>query len=124
MSGYVAVYGTLKRGYGNHRYLHHLSFVCEAVSKDHFTMYGGGFPVVVEEPYHKVAVELYSIADLKQITDADRLERHPNWYERKLFVFETPTEGDLEAWMYVMPKHLCDRTKKVKTDQFNVAKWT
>ena len=123
MSGLLAVYGTLKKGYANHTCVKHLPFVGKATSVGHFTMYDGAFPVVVEEPYHRVAVELFSFEDEKDIAKADQLENHPDWYERKQFPFLTEDGTEVQAWMYVMPRHRWDRHKKVRTDQFNVATW-
>lgn len=116
----LAVYGTLKRGYGNHHLIVHknLQFFGTAVTKDPaFTMFGGGFPIVTEEPKHHVSVELFSFDNDHDIEMIDRLEGHPNWYVRKPFTFVTGKltndgdyeEGEIVAEMYVMPSARCGR---------------
>lgn len=106
---YLAVYGTLKRPYGNHALIRdaNLPFVMEAVTKDaSFAMLGGGFPYV-HEGYdgqgEQICVELYSWETLTSIRNIDRLEGHPSWYCRKEFPFITSSGEEVTAWMYVQP---------------------
>jgi gamma-glutamylcyclotransferase (GGCT)/AIG2-like uncharacterized protein YtfP len=87
---HVFVYGTLKRGYGNHRY--HLAgaeflgtaktVLPEFVMKD-----TGGFPVVFHkndlptEPAAKVSGEVYAVQD-EHIVSMDRLESNGSMFVR------------------------------------------
>ncbi len=118
MKLYMAVYGTLKQGYGNHEYyMSDFTYEGEAVSvSDNFFMEGGGFPFVYDnvEDGSKVKVEIYSyelqegtyIAEL--LKNVDGLEGHPNWYKRKLFNFkftDRPQELPVLAYMYVIEDH-------------------
>ena len=94
----IAVYGTLRRGNGNHRLIEH----CNMLSMEQiegFHMYSlGGFPAVV--PGKKdgfadtITVEVYEVDD-DTLARVDRLEGYPGWYERS--VVHT-THGD--AYIY------------------------
>lgn len=94
----VAVYGTLKRGYGNHRLLND----CHHVGDDYlanFCMYSlGAYPAVKndKDSPHAISVEVYEVDD-KALVDLDRLEGHPRFYQRQV----TKTNyGD--AFIYTM----------------------
>jgi len=88
----LAVYGTLKAAYGNHRLIERagLKPIGYAYTNDpHFLMKGGGFPYVFA-PFtqgERIRVELYAFDNDEQIRDIDRLEGHPDWYIRKPFNF-------------------------------------
>lgn len=78
----VLVYGSLKRGFGNHR-------VMEAAGGKHigahtlsgFDMYSlGGFPAIVRGE-GRVECEVYSVDSLEPL---DRLEGHPTFYKREV----------------------------------------
>jgi gamma-glutamylcyclotransferase (GGCT)/AIG2-like uncharacterized protein YtfP len=88
----LAVYGTLKAAYGNHRLIERagLKPVGRAYTNDaDFLMKGGGFPYVFApiNQGERIRVELYAFDDENQIADIDRLEGHPDWYIRKPFNF-------------------------------------
>lgn len=71
---FIAVYGTLKRGFHNNRILEGARFVAKALTTTPFVMYDSGFPVLMEEgkggPVH---VEVFEI-DEHQLARCDRLE--------------------------------------------------
>jgi len=109
MSKLVAVYGTLKRGYGNHRVMEMDggTFVAEALTVQPYKMYGGyGFPRVVDELRDdniQVTVEVFECEDVKHM---DRLEGHPHFFERKeIDVYVPGMDGEevMTAWMYFHP---------------------
>lgn len=72
-SHYVAVYGTLKRGYDNHRLLMNARFL----GTDHLrsiVLYDlGPFPGALERPAGPVLVEVYEVDD-QQMARLDALE--------------------------------------------------
>ena len=81
----VAVYGTLKKGYGNHRYyLTDSKFVGSGKTKDKYPLVVEGLPYLVDEKGkgHNVSVEVYKVND-KTFAELDRLEGHPKWYCRR-----------------------------------------
>jgi gamma-glutamylcyclotransferase (GGCT)/AIG2-like uncharacterized protein YtfP len=81
----VFVYGTLKRGCGNHHLLKDAVFVGEAVTVETFGMVDVGFPFMLREQHdtHPVAGELYDIGDDRETLAAlDRLENEGFMYDR------------------------------------------
>lgn len=79
------VYGSLKRGFGNHRLLENLraKFLGEAKSEPVFTMYSlGGFPGIIRNGDTPVSGELYEVPS-SGMSDLDMLEGHPNFYRRE-----------------------------------------
>lgn len=116
----LAVYGTLKQPYGNHRLIERakLNFEGNAYSKDDsFVMEGGGFPFVhVTEPGNdKIRVELYSFESDEDIRDIDRLEGHPDWYIRTPFKFVVDNPvigGDLHPDQVVTAEMYVQQGKK------------
>lgn len=95
MMHHVAVYGSLKKGFGNHRLLRHSTYLGEEWVEG-WTMYHlGGFPAVAEtENYDVVKVEVYLVDD-ETLGRLDGLEGYPHFYNRK----EIETNwGD--AWIY------------------------
>lgn len=101
---HIAVYGTLKKGFGNHRLLdpRGFSFVGSFVSVNKFHMTSaGGFPIVYkDQPLHHIGVEVYKVTDPAYLSQVDRLEGHPNWYKREPVKFQNDNET-IEAEMYM-----------------------
>lgn len=90
-SHYIFVYGSLKRGFGNHH-------VIESFGEEHFTPMGvfetasdqfvmrslGGFPVIYPDSTREAGTitgELYEVSS-KILIDMDILEGHPFFYKR------------------------------------------
>ena len=97
------VYGTLKRGYENHRYLKEANFLEKASTKEHYPMIAPkkSYPYLIDMPSIGKIVrgELYlvDIATLKQI---DRLEEAPWLYRRKLIEVVDEQGGVHRAYTY------------------------
>jgi gamma-glutamylcyclotransferase (GGCT)/AIG2-like uncharacterized protein YtfP len=126
MSTYnIAVYGTLKKGFHNHRLLKEATFVGTGMTKEKYclTTIAGNpietknkdgehfqkfekkhleltpFPYVYENKNHyPIEVEIYEVTE-KQLSACDRLESVPYFYHRKTvdIVLE---EKSLNAEMY------------------------
>lgn len=80
----VFVYGTLKRGYGNHTVMQDAEgiYITNAVIKG--TMYDlGTFPGVRLEGEGKIYGEIYYVGSQEGINRLDRLEGHPGFYKRR-----------------------------------------
>ena len=96
----VFVYGSLKRGYGNHQ--HHLDkseFLGQAETLPQYSLFSlGAYPGVIKGGVTSVQGELYGV-DKEGLRNLDRLEGHPSYYQRE--VIET-SEG--EAWIYLLPE--------------------
>lgn len=100
----VAVYGTLKRGYGNNRLLSSSEFLQEDFVSDFALFYSGSsasFPVAMHEESQqgsKIKVEVWNIGDCAQtLRSLDSLEGVPWMYQRKTVV----TDDGLSVEMYV-----------------------
>ena len=79
----VFVYGTLKKGYGNHRLLESSINLGPYTTKKKYTLlHLGGFPGLIKEPLSHIRGELYEVDDvvLKRL---DWLEGHPDFYCRE-----------------------------------------
>lgn len=105
------VYGTLKKGFGNHSYfLQDAEYIGEAETKPEFTMlHLGGFPGVVHVGNTVIKGEVYEV-NVKQLPPIDRLEGHPRFYERQ--VVDT-TQGS--AWMYLLPEERLSQSRIIET---------
>jgi gamma-glutamylaminecyclotransferase len=81
----VAVYGTLKKGYGNYySYLTSSKYIGGGTTKEKYPLIVKGLPYLIEEggKGYNVEVDVFKVSDtvLKKL---DMLEGHPNWYRRK-----------------------------------------
>jgi len=105
MKHIVFVYGTLRKGFYNHRLLENATF------SDTGSAYGvrlydvGPFPAVLPTSDGKGAVhgELYEVDD-ETLTRLDRLEGVPHLFRRELVWCDYDHESDYEelyAWVYL-----------------------
>lgn len=94
------VYGTLKRGYRNHRLLAEQTFISEAVTLPVYRLYdNGSYPCLVLDPQNGISIEgeIYLI-DIALFRLLDQLEDVPTLYRRELIQLnnhDTPAEGYL-----------------------------
>lgn len=107
----VVVYGSLKKGFGNHRLLENSTLINEAVYFTGTMASLGGFPCVTQHGNTKIKGEMYEVDD-KTLNLLDQLEQHPRWYERK----KIHTSGG-EAWVYFIdqPSYYEDGRRIVKS---------
>lgn len=93
----VFVYGTLKKGYGNHILLEESKYLGKYNTEPEFTMHSlRAFPAVLPFGNTSIKGEVYEV-DSDTFKRLDRLEGYPSLYER----IQIPTEyGD--AWVYIM----------------------
>jgi gamma-glutamylcyclotransferase (GGCT)/AIG2-like uncharacterized protein YtfP len=110
----IFVYGTLKKGYGNHRLLRDCEFVEEFVVPG-FKLFESGIPYMKRtgNPDDKVLGEVYKV-DNRSLQYLDQLEGHPDWYRREVVVHESPdtVDNDLEGYVYLPEVH-CPESPKV-----------
>jgi len=77
------VYGTLKRGYWNNRYLSTSTFIDEHILFDYALVDLGGIPGLIETDHPDgVKGEVWEVPD-DAIPALDRLEGHPEHYTRQ-----------------------------------------
>lgn len=121
----LAVYGTLKAGYGNHRLINTWKLFGKAVSVDdnfYMTPTQGAFPIVYTLPHNgsRVSVELYEVPSEEALGPVDRLEGHPDWYLRTPKQFLTDKDELVEAEIYL--QELNER-KQLPTELPEIAEW-
>jgi gamma-glutamylaminecyclotransferase len=115
----VFVYGTLKRGHGNHRLLEGSVFLGRDTLRTpgHFVSLGG-FPGLVRTrddlvqctravPGRQVGGEVYAVDDAT-LARLDRLEGHPQFYERREVIVSGGMDGQT-AWVYTLPASYATR---------------
>ena len=100
----VFVYGTLKKGFSNHRLLAGAEFLGTGQTVKKYAMYSTGTPIVLkQEAVSPIFGELYRV-DEKILASLDSLEGHPDWYRREeveISVDEGERGKRLEtAWLY------------------------
>lgn len=96
----VFVYGTLKRGFGNHHLLKNSKFIGVGYTCPRFAMLSGGFPVLVwpkgAGPRQRhVAGEIYEVDDAT-MARLDTLESEGKMYDRRLLPVTYVADGQQE----------------------------
>lgn len=104
MEQLVFVYGTLKKGFSNHRLLAKSKLLGRAQTVGKYAMYSTGVPIVVkDESVSPIIGELYRIDEITLVY-LDSLEGHPDWYRREEVDILLDTDGDRQmiekAWIY------------------------
>ena len=98
---YVFVYGTLRKGFGNHHLLKNSKFIGYATTKEKYSLYVDGIPYVVKIPTTQIKGEVYEV-DRDTLNALDELEGHPNFYKRELI--DVIVNGKtIKAWIYFYP---------------------
>lgn len=109
----LLVYGTLKKGYSNHRILSDATFLQEVIVGP-YTMFNlGAYPACTLEPSTMIQAELYEV-NKETMDRCDLLEGYPAFYTRHVVRYG-PEPGD-EAWMYFINREkMSPRTPVVET---------
>ena len=96
----VAVYGSLRKGLGNHYLLEDATYLGTTTTQG-FTMYSlGGFPYIKPSSNSSdIIIEVYKVTP-EEFTRLDRLEGYPRFYDRKEIKTEFGT-----AWIYFIDEH-------------------
>ena len=96
----IAVYGTLRKGYGNHAYLNGCKYIGSGWTENKFQMTASGIPFVhKDKPVSNIRVEIYEVPESK-IRYVDGLEGHPEWYKREPTSIKMDEGNKLEAELY------------------------
>lgn len=101
---FVFVYGTLKRGMGNHGFLRDADYSGKARTLHEYPMIGDrGIPFVF--PFkgigHRIHGEVYLVSDPQTMLYLDYLERHPDNYRRAMVpVVQEGYTDPFNAWVY------------------------
>lgn len=119
----VFVYGTLKKGRGNHSILGDATFIGKGVTvEDSYTMYNGGYPMVTSDGKFHVSGELYDVDNPKTLKNLDLLEGHPNFF-RRTDVSVRVNSDTFDAFMYTVPRHYTETRAQVQPNDANVVEW-
>lgn len=106
----LAVYGTLREGFSNHRLISHCEKVCKGHTEKGLGLAVNGLPYLVrDEAGRGCFVEVYNV-DHATLKRCDMLEGHPDWYRRELItVYERPTGHEIKCWCYIYQGETNDR---------------
>jgi len=100
------VYGTLKRGFGNHDLLYRARFIGNAVTKHKYALYESGIPFVYPfEEVSQIKGEVYEV-DRETLECIDALEGHPFWYRRQQVPVILESGREVTAWIYFYPERV------------------
>jgi gamma-glutamylaminecyclotransferase len=112
----VFVYGTLKKDFHNNCILDNDEYVGIAYSKRKLVLVEqGGLPFVLDPNQFPIGDkdlcchifgELYNITDANTLYHLDRLENHPDWYERRETEFIDKKGVTHKAWCYFLNDEL------------------
>lgn len=102
----IFVYGSLMKGFGNHRLLEKSRFICDAKTRPEFKMFSisGAYPGVSAEGSTAIHGELYEV-DEETLARLDQLEGHPHFYRRTTIALDC-VKGTIEgvrADAYLLP---------------------
>jgi len=104
-SNVVAVYGTLKKGFGNYySYLRNAKHLGRGLTKDKYPLIVQGLPYLIEKKGKgtNVKVDVFKV-DNTTMRKLDALEGHPNWYVRKQIPIRLNGKV-VTAWIYFNPR--------------------
>lgn len=100
---YLFVYGSLKKNKHNHSFLANQQYLGKYFTNNSYTLVISGLPFLVERPGIGCLGELYKVTP-QCLAIIDRLEDHPDWYERKIIpVYDTEVGSMVEAHAYIHP---------------------
>lgn len=96
----MAVYGTLRKGQGNHRFMSNSKFIGYGVLKGwEFCV---GRLTIKNTGNGFVIVEVYDVPE-SDVPAIDRLEGYPYIYNREEVDVIIPGVGVVKAWVYYIP---------------------
>ena len=95
------VYGTLKKGYGNHRIIKKAKYIGDFISVDKFDLSGYGLPELYPNKHGKqVRGEIYELREHDFIS-TDMLEGNGHFYQREIKRFWN-NDRAINAWIYII----------------------
>lgn len=96
----VVVYGTLKKGYGNHHVLGSAELISEVIVPGfslYYSGHNGGFPVARKDDGSSIKAELYDIS-----SDPERILQNLDWLEAEGRMYDRVTVlGCENTFMYL-----------------------
>jgi len=123
----IAVYGTLKQGWGNHRLLDKDPLYKGYVGVDRVA--GHGFPIMKLGNKYKLLVEVYEVDD-EELRRVDALEGYreghtPHFYNRVLTYVTNIENGSVEqVFIYEYVSDVADNTNEICYETYpNILSW-
>lgn len=108
MNALIFVYGTLRRGLGNHFLLRDSRYVAEAVSSPRYSMVDlQAFPGILPFGMTSIVGEVYEVRP-EVLADLDRLEGCPCFYNRQ--EIDLPGYEGVEAYFLAQPGSYVENT--------------
>lgn len=98
----IFVYGTLRKGFRNHRYLQNTIFIGLAKTVGQYQLRQTIIPYVSkfqQEGKTQITGEIYQLTKA-QLQPVDRLEGHPHFYRRELIPVQLDSGKKIMAWVY------------------------
>jgi gamma-glutamylaminecyclotransferase len=119
------VYGTLKRGYPNHRRLMQAGcrYLGTAATTKSFSLWAAQVPYLVREEIASTPIqgELYEV-EANQLPYLDNFEGHPNWYRRETITVHDATGKAMQAEAYVFIARLPPGSVRLDGGDYPIAK--
>jgi len=120
---YLFVYGSLKKGFDNHKLLTKYSRrIGKAKTLGKFAMFEdsfGNYPYLIQKPINKVEGELYKIYRKELLDAIDEFEGAPDYYQRKKIKIKTH-RGVSFAYAYMQEnKKIPEKQKSLKVWEDN-----
>ena len=122
----VAVYGTLKKGFGNYySYLTNSKHLGRGETKDKYPLVVKGLPFLLDKKGEgeNVVVDLFKVSDIT-FKNLDALEGHPRWYVRRQ-VPVVVNGKTITAWIYFNPteENKWNGSNHVKSYERSIGSW-
>lgn len=96
----IAVYGTLRKPYGNHGFIRNCEFVGKGRTVEMYQLSASGIPFVhPDKPLSHIVVEVYKVPE-DRLPAVDALEGHPDWYERRPIQVILDDKTEVTAELY------------------------
>jgi gamma-glutamylcyclotransferase (GGCT)/AIG2-like uncharacterized protein YtfP len=97
----IAVYGSLRKGFGNHRLIDHCELLSTEVVKIPYKMVSlFGFPgLLPDNKENNITIEVYEVDD-ETYRRVERLESYPTFYDKRII---NTTLGEMEVYVLADP---------------------
>lgn len=100
-TNYIAVYGTLKKGYSNYySYLTGSGYLGSGNTAEKYPLIVSGLPYLINKAGvgHNVEVDVFKVCD-ETLDRLDLLEGHPKWYKRERIDIQLKNRV-VKCWVY------------------------
>lgn len=107
----VAVYGSLRQGFGNHGVMSRAEgeYMFTGKTKENYNLYNLGYYPAVSKAHSSsekpVVVEVYAVSNTGLTGPLDMLEGFPNYYNRTLTKVVDESGAEFDCWLYHIDRH-------------------